>query len=264
MIVHPLHFSYASGEVNDGHDKRGVVSNSRLEFLTSLIVRLTRHRRPTEPIRILDLGCGTGRFAIPLAHARPNFEVTGLDRSAQVLGKACVKPQANRVKWVLADAAKLPFEGASFDAIFMSDVFHHFERPELVIRQCFRLLSGRGWLINKFGAIDHIVHDPEHVFFPGAIDIDRKRTPNKRQMESNMANGGFREMQTETRTERTRISGNERLEAAKAKAISVLHLLSDEDYATGLERLAEYAERHPHSGWLMVDQITYTCGRKPG
>jgi len=263
MIVHPLHFSY-SGEVADGHDKRGVVSNSRLEFITSLIVRLTRHRRPTDAIRILDLGCGTGRFAIPLAYARPNFEVTGLDKSAQSLGKACVKPQANRVKWVLADAHNLPFERESFDAIFMSDVFHHFEGGEGVIRQCFRLLAGRGWLINKYGAIDQIVHDPEHVFFPGAIEIDTKRTPTKRQMESHMANGGFREIQTETRTERTRLSGNERLEAARAKSISVLHLVSDEDYAIGLERLADYAERHPHSGWLMVDQITYTCGRKPG
>ncbi|HET7018621.1 MAG TPA: methyltransferase domain-containing protein [Streptosporangiaceae bacterium] len=55
---------------------------------------------------VLDIGCGTGTFALRLAGA--GFEVTGVDPSAASLEIARAKPGAERVRWVHGVAGDLP------------------------------------------------------------------------------------------------------------------------------------------------------------
>ena len=56
--------------------------------------------------RVLDLGCGTGTFAILLASR--GFEVTGVDPALASLEVARAKPGGDAVRWILGDAASLP------------------------------------------------------------------------------------------------------------------------------------------------------------
>ena len=56
--------------------------------------------------RVLDVGCGTGTFALLLA-AR-GVEVIGLDPAAASLAVARAKPGAERVRWIDGDADALP------------------------------------------------------------------------------------------------------------------------------------------------------------
>ncbi|MFN8023167.1 MAG: class I SAM-dependent methyltransferase [Acidimicrobiales bacterium] len=58
---------------------------------------------------VLDVGCGTGVFALRLA-AR-GIAVTGVDPAAASLEVARSKPGADRVTWVLADGSSLPEAG---------------------------------------------------------------------------------------------------------------------------------------------------------
>ena len=55
---------------------------------------------------VLDVGCGTGTFALLLA-AR-GLDVIGLDPAAPSLDVARAKPGAGRVRWILGDATTLP------------------------------------------------------------------------------------------------------------------------------------------------------------
>ncbi|HEY8775344.1 MAG TPA: class I SAM-dependent methyltransferase [Gaiellaceae bacterium] len=55
---------------------------------------------------MLDVGCGTGTFAVLLA--REGFEVTGLDPVRASIGVARSKPDAERVRWIVGDAPSLP------------------------------------------------------------------------------------------------------------------------------------------------------------
>ena len=55
---------------------------------------------------VVDLGCGTGTFACLLA--RQGIEATGADPAEASLAVARRKPFADRVRWVLGDAAALP------------------------------------------------------------------------------------------------------------------------------------------------------------
>ncbi|MFJ9605841.1 class I SAM-dependent methyltransferase [Kitasatospora sp. NPDC101176] len=56
--------------------------------------------------RVLDIGCGTGVFALLLAGR--GIEVTGVDPAAASIDVARAKPGADRVRWIRGDADDLP------------------------------------------------------------------------------------------------------------------------------------------------------------
>ena len=56
--------------------------------------------------RVLDVGCGTGTFALLLADR--GLEVTGVDPARASLVVARAKPGAERVRWIHGDATSLP------------------------------------------------------------------------------------------------------------------------------------------------------------
>ena len=56
--------------------------------------------------RVLDVGCGTGTFALLLAQR--GLEVTGVDPAKASLDVARAKPGSDRVRWIHGDAGALP------------------------------------------------------------------------------------------------------------------------------------------------------------
>ncbi|MFC8598731.1 class I SAM-dependent methyltransferase [Isoptericola sp. NPDC057191] len=56
--------------------------------------------------RVLDVGCGTGTFAVLLA--AQGFDVVGVDPAGASLDVARGKPGAERVRWLHGDATALP------------------------------------------------------------------------------------------------------------------------------------------------------------
>jgi ubiquinone/menaquinone biosynthesis C-methylase UbiE len=75
--------------------------------------------------RVLELGCGTGRIAIPLARA--GVRLVGVDRSepmleraakrAKLLKSAAGRPRRRKLPLLRADIRALPFQDASFAAV---------------------------------------------------------------------------------------------------------------------------------------------------
>lgn len=84
---------------------------------------------PPRGRRILDLGCGKGRFARVLA-AR-GARVVGLDVSAGMLAAA----RDSGIACLRGSARRLPFATASFDAAIAVEVFEHLE-PAAVADAC--------------------------------------------------------------------------------------------------------------------------------
>ncbi len=69
--------------------------------------------------RVLELGVGTGRFALPLQEH--GIDILGIDLSKTMLTKARQKDFRNLV---LGDVCTLPFRNTSFDAVISVHVLH--------------------------------------------------------------------------------------------------------------------------------------------
>lgn len=104
-------------------------------------VRLTAVIDALAPVRgkrILDLGCGKGRFAARLRAA--GAEVVGLDSSAGMLAGAA---GLDRVK---GSARRLPFADGSFDAVVAIEVFEHLTDVNAALAEARRVLRPAGRL----------------------------------------------------------------------------------------------------------------------
>jgi len=260
MFTKPQSICYMSDHVTQPFDLRGVVSPERAERLVSFINQLLGPNRVGA--KLLDIGCGTGRFTIPLACGLEGVTVVGADASAKMLEQAQQKPCADQAIWSKQDVCAQTFEDGTFDVVFISDMLHHLPNPVDALRECFRVLKPGGWMINKYGAMENIAHDPEHVFFPGTVEIDAERTPTQEMMAAWMQEAGFSGIDSRTIDEVTRPSAEIRLEAAEAKSISVLHLIDDEQFAEGMRRLSDYVWHNSEDPWLLVDPTTWTWGQK--
>jgi 2-polyprenyl-6-hydroxyphenyl methylase/3-demethylubiquinone-9 3-methyltransferase len=91
---------------------------------------------PLNGKRILDLGCGKGRFARHLRHA--GAEVIGLDASAAML------QHARGLHRVRSTARCLPFAAGSFDAVIAVEVLEHVAEVSRVLEEIGRVLVPGG------------------------------------------------------------------------------------------------------------------------
>ena len=98
--------------------------------------------------RIVDVGAGTGTLAIALAAARPDVQVVAVDGDPEILRLAQAKRGAELVHWQTGLAGELDLEGASADAVVMSLLLHHLDRPTKLraLSDARRILSGDGQL----------------------------------------------------------------------------------------------------------------------
>ena len=98
---------------------------------------------PEPGMRLLEIGCGMGRFSLLLAEE--GFEVTAVDLSPALLAELANHDPSGSVSTVCCDAAELDrhVEGP-FDAAVGFFFLHHLDDLEPVLRAAARVLSPGG------------------------------------------------------------------------------------------------------------------------
>lgn len=100
-------------------------------------------RRPIQPCRALELGCGTGTNCVWLA--QQGFEVTGVDVAPLAIEQAEQRAQAAgvRVQFLAADLLALPELSGPFNFFFDRGCYHAVRReaPEQYVRAVARQLT---------------------------------------------------------------------------------------------------------------------------
>ena len=106
--------------------------------------------RDQRRLRLLDIGCGTGRFIDSVKQVWPRLPVVGFDMSEAYTRQAKHHLQRSaRINLVVGNAESIPVPDASQDAVTSIFMFHELP-PKVrrtVIGECARVLKPRGRLI---------------------------------------------------------------------------------------------------------------------
>lgn len=102
----------------------------------------------TRNCRILEIGCGSGRYALQVAE-NAECSIVGVDLNEAGVGNsnslARARNLSDRVRFEHCDASKkLPFSNAVFDAVFSNDTLCHIPGRFAVLKEAHRVLKPRG------------------------------------------------------------------------------------------------------------------------
>jgi len=112
---------------------------------------------------VLDLGCGTGIFAVTLAKLANNvIAVDVVEEFVNSTSKLVAEHQVNNVKVLFQSNNKIPLENNTVDAVVMVDVLHHVENVTVVLQEVKRVLKPGGQLLifepNKLNPLIYLIH----------------------------------------------------------------------------------------------------------
>ena len=135
---------YEAGRYGDRH------MESYRAFRDDTLLSILKDSFGTTPLKILEVGCGTGLTLQFLARSSARYSLFGVDASDTMLGQAATKASAlaNAPKLSLGDAGKLPYRDESFDVVFATRFIHQFSH---VVKQQlwaeFRRVTRNGGLL---------------------------------------------------------------------------------------------------------------------
>lgn len=98
--------------------------------------------------RILDVATGTADVALEINKQLPEAEIIGLDISPEMLKlgqeKVSKRGKSDKIKLIVGDSEKLPFEDNYFDAITVAFGVRNFENLEKGLEEFYRVLKPNG------------------------------------------------------------------------------------------------------------------------
>ncbi|WP_162273449.1 class I SAM-dependent methyltransferase [Sinorhizobium glycinis] len=206
-----------------------------------------RSVRQVAGLRILDIGCGTGRLAKELIEA--GADVCGIDPEPQAIRTA--RETVPRGKFTIASAEALPFETASFDVTMMVNSLHHVPEPlmPIALLESVRVLGDDGILV---------VVEPlaEGNFFEALRLVDDEtlvRQAAQAAIEAQLSGGNLKLMNTLTYV-RTEAFGSPEQFLDRIVAVDPSRLSAIERLSSSLKSAVLTSARRGAGGGLVFDQ----------
>lgn len=98
------------------------VNPNRLRAIRSAFAAVT-----PDPVRVLDVGTGSGAAARAAAECWPDAEVVGVDVSPGMIAEARRLSSSDRERYEVADASQLPFPDGAFDVVALNNMIPFFD-----------------------------------------------------------------------------------------------------------------------------------------
>ena len=210
-----------------------------LELWTAILARYIPTRG--NPV-LLDVGAGIGTWSELMATA---FEATvwGIEPSERMRAVAAREHPHPRVTYVDGRAERIPLADGAGDAALLSYVLHHVGDRGACARELRRVLRPGGTLIVRNAFRESLADVPFFQWFPTALALDERRMPARAEVTKAFEAEGFQVVTSEVVWQQTSPSLRVYYERLRLRAISTLELLPDDEFAAGVERMRQAAER---------------------
>ncbi len=146
--LEPREVARAFGAASHSYDAAATLQR---DVRTELLSRVAALREA--PLKVLDLGAGTGDAARQLKRKFRRAEVVAADIAPQMVIASLRRSRWWRpIRCVEADARALPFESATFDLLFTNLMLQWVDPPDPALREIRRVLRPGGLLVaSSFG-----------------------------------------------------------------------------------------------------------------
>jgi ubiquinone/menaquinone biosynthesis C-methylase UbiE len=234
------------------YDKVRITTPDYLKFWS---IRIADYGFIDKGSKVLDIGCGTGRFTIMLSKIS-NAEIHAIEPSVDMLSEAVKKDKQNLICWNKGQAENLPFPNEFFDCVFMTFVFHQIKDRGKVVAEMHRVLKPKGKCIIMTTSTIHIRDSPLYLF-PGLREIDLDRFPSLPELKDILRRGKFKEVHYHLdKYESIKKPIGEYLKLVKGKHVSTLTLLREEDFQKGY-KIFEKRLRRKYKDYVEIRHGNY-------
>ena len=188
------------------------------------------------PVRspdVLDVGAGTGIFAVALARLTAARRVIAVDASPAMLARAT---RHDKVRYLTADAAALPIAGARFDLALLSRVIHHVPDRSRAGAELKRVLRPGGAVVVRTTVrerLDSIVYE----YWPELHALDAGRFPSESEIITDFTAAGLRATNVLSFSQPVQPSLQAWRDAVRRRPQSKFGQLTDVQFRSGLMRL---------------------------
>jgi len=166
-----LALSYDESYYGQGGDKFGSITEKVLDWFRQRRAKLV-HRYLDGKGRVLDIGCGNGRYLSFLGN-KGDYELYGIEMDGAPAQRAS---RISKINLFTDDLKDCGFKPESFDAITLFHVFEHLPEPQKTLLIISRTLKKNGILYISFPNIDSVqarlfkgnwlhLDPPRHLFF---------------------------------------------------------------------------------------------------
>lgn len=208
--------------------------------------------------RILDLGCGTGRFSILFAEAF-QAHILGIEPSRRMLAAARSGARAANLSYAVGAAERIPVMDESCDVAWLSHVWHHVRDREACVEELRRVLRRGGHVLvrgtfgDRFDGFPTMFH-----YWPAARDICAQ-LPTIAETVLSFAARGFVLREHRRVRQITCDSLQELARRTKLRADSALALISEAEFQRGQRALEEaaVAERVPNPVVETIEMLVF-------
>jgi len=199
--------------------------------------------------RVLDLGCGTGGFALAIAQ-HIQAQVIGVDVAPHLLRYAVARSRALPILWILGHAEALPLADQTVDRVLMSLILHQIAHRERAIQEVYRVLRPGGRCLVRTVAPEVTLQNwVPFRFFPQVAAIEAARLPAIADILTMCTQAGFHALHTHTVERNARVDLHKVREELQQRKRPSYKLLSEEELANGLRTIAQ--EWHAKGGhWI--------------
>ena len=207
----------------------GKYRSQTTETTAALLRSVLRYVPSSSGARVIDIGCGTGRYALLLASVS-GAQIFATDLSRAMVEQGRDKDDGKDVSWFLSDACGIPFAGESVDVALLFLVLHVVKDSKKALQEAYRILRSGGHCLILAHSYSQLDRQTIFRFFPEARKLNKRRMLSLTKLKRLVREIGFHHLWSKEFAEVVTCSREVFLEKVRSKPNTSLRSMSNVDF----------------------------------